>query len=200
MDPRGGSASTTTNSSDGAGTSTPIPNSRDTNTRRRNSWRLALAAAGLKPEVLPGGTGLTCDFGPERAPHRVARRHRRPADGGTHRPRTRRRSRTSRTRAAMTRTPLCCWARPGAGVGSRPPGGRAADLPARRGTHARRRARGVAAGALTGVSRIFAAALRSAARGRAGSRSGRSDHVGGRHDRGDAALAGRTHVASAPDR
>ena len=32
-----------------------------------------LADAGLNPKVLPGGTGLTCDFGPEHAP-RVALR------------------------------------------------------------------------------------------------------------------------------
>src|SRR5690349_25175563 len=32
-----------------------------------------LADAGLKPKVLPGGTGLTCDFGPEHQP-RIALR------------------------------------------------------------------------------------------------------------------------------
>ena len=32
-----------------------------------------LADAGLNPKVLPGGTGLTCDFGPEHAP-RIALR------------------------------------------------------------------------------------------------------------------------------
>src|SRR3954469_5500692 len=32
-----------------------------------------LADAGLNPKVLPGGTGLTCDFGPEAGP-RVALR------------------------------------------------------------------------------------------------------------------------------
>src|SRR5258707_15468432 len=32
-----------------------------------------LADAGLNPKVLPGGTGLTCDFGPEHGP-RVALR------------------------------------------------------------------------------------------------------------------------------
>ena len=32
-----------------------------------------LVEAGLNPKVLPGGTGLTCDFGPEHAP-RIALR------------------------------------------------------------------------------------------------------------------------------
>jgi metal-dependent amidase/aminoacylase/carboxypeptidase family protein len=32
-----------------------------------------LADAGLNPKVLPGGTGLTCDFGPEHGP-RIALR------------------------------------------------------------------------------------------------------------------------------
>ena len=41
-----------------------------------------LADAGLNPKVLPGGTGLTCDFGPgARAADRAAGRHGRAADG-----------------------------------------------------------------------------------------------------------------------
>ena len=36
-----------------------------------------LADAGLNPKVLPGGTGLTCDFGPEHQPRIALRAERR---------------------------------------------------------------------------------------------------------------------------
>ncbi len=72
-----------------------------------------LADAGLNPKVLPGGTGLTCDFGPEHgAADRAARRHGRAADGRAHRRALHLGgARTSRTPAATTRTPRCCSAR-----------------------------------------------------------------------------------------
>ena len=72
-----------------------------------------LADAGLNPKVLPGGTGLICDFGPEHGPRiALARRHGRAADGRPHRNALRLgRCPTSRTPAATTRTPRCCSAR-----------------------------------------------------------------------------------------
>ncbi len=58
----------------------------------------------------------------------------------------------------------------------------------------------IAAGALTGVSRIFA--LHCDPRLEVGrvARPSRPDHVGRRSARDHAAVAGRAHVAAAPDR
>ncbi len=70
-----------------------------------------LADAGLNPKVLPGGTGLTCDFGPEHRP-RIALRadmDALPMAERTGAP-TPRRCPTSRTPAGTTRTPRSCWA------------------------------------------------------------------------------------------
>ncbi len=102
-----------------------------------------LADAGLNPKVLPGGTGLTCDFGPSTgrgsrcvptwtrcrwpsgtgAPYASGGAQRRP------RLRARRAHRDPAGRGA------------GPGVGARTAGRRAADLPGRRGADARRRDR-----------------------------------------------------------
>ena len=71
-----------------------------------------LADAGLNPKVLPGGTGLICDFGPEQGP-RIALRadmDALPMADRTGMP-TPRWCPTSRTPAATTRTPRCCSAR-----------------------------------------------------------------------------------------
>ncbi|EUA07185.1 M20D family peptidase domain protein [Mycobacterium xenopi 4042] len=70
-----------------------------------------LADAGLNPKVLPGGTGLTCDFGPEHEP-RIALRadmDALPMAERTGAP-TPRPCPTSRTPVAMTRTPRSCSA------------------------------------------------------------------------------------------
>ncbi len=129
-----------------------------------------LADAGLNPKVLPGGTGLTCDFGPEDRP-RIALRADMdaPADGRAHRAcRSPRRFPVWHTPAGTTRTPACCSA-PGLALASAPelpvgvrlifqpaeelmPGG-AIDA--------------VAAGAVAGVARIFALHCDPAPRGRA---------------------------------
>ena len=69
-----------------------------------------LADAGLNPKVLPGGTGLTCDFGPEHPP-RIALRadmDALPMAELTGR-RTPRQCRISPTPAGMTPIPRSCW-------------------------------------------------------------------------------------------
>ena len=58
----------------------------------------------------------------------------------------------------------------------------------------------IAAGALTGVSRIFALHCDPRLAVGQGRGASRADHVGGRPGRGHAALAGRAHLASASDR
>jgi len=68
-----------------------------------------LADAGLNPKVLPGGTGLTCDIGPELGP-RVALRADMDALPMAERP-MRRRCPMWLTRAGTTATPQCCSAR-----------------------------------------------------------------------------------------
>ena len=72
-----------------------------------------LADAGLNPKVMPGGTGLTCDFGPEHGP-RIALRadmdalpmaERTGAPYASVVP-------TSRMPAVTMRTPRSCWVPP----------------------------------------------------------------------------------------
>ncbi len=58
----------------------------------------------------------------------------------------------------------------------------------------------IAAGALTGVSRIFALHCDPRLAVGQGRGQARADHLGGRPHRGHAAFAGRAHVAAAPDR
>ena len=72
-----------------------------------------LADAGLNPKVLPGGTGLTCDIGPEHGP-RVALRadmDALPMAERTGAPYASAGARTWRTPAGTTATPRCCSAR-----------------------------------------------------------------------------------------
>lgn len=101
-----------------------------------------LAEAGLNPKVLPGGTGVTCDFGPEDGPGWRC--------GLTWMPcrcrsepvrRIRRRCRMSRMPVGTTRTPRSCWALPWRSIRRRRCRRGAPDLPARRRGHARRRHR-----------------------------------------------------------
>ena len=135
-----------------------------------------LADAGLNPKVLPGGTGLTCDFGPEHGP-RVALRadmdalpmaERTGAPYASVVPGRRARLRPRRAHVGAAGRGA------GAGVGARTARRRAADLPARRGADARRRHRRDRRGrAERGVADLRAA-LRSAAGGRQGGRDGRA--------------------------
>ena len=117
-----------------------------------------LADAGLNPKVLPGGTGLTCDFGPEHGP-RIALRADMDAlpmaerTGAPYASVVPERRACLRSRRAH-RDPARHGA--GAGVGARTAGRRAADLPGRRGADARRRDRRHRGGRADGVSRIFA--------------------------------------------
>ena len=135
-----------------------------------------LADAGLNPKVLPGGTGLICDFGPEHGP-RIALR----ADMDAL-PMAERTGCAVRVGGAQRRARLrprrahCGVARCGAGaeLGARAAGRRAADLPARRGADARRRHRRHRGGrAQRGVAHLRAA-LRPAAGGRPGRDRGRA--------------------------
>ncbi len=118
-----------------------------------------LADAGLNPKVLPGGTGLVCDFGPEHGPRgRVARRYGCVADGRAHRDglhvggaqrRACLRPRRAHRRVARC-TALALASVPELPVGVRLVFQAAEELMPGGAIDA------IAAGAITGVSRIFA--------------------------------------------
>ncbi len=150
-----------------------------------------LADAGLNPKVLPGGTGLTCDFGPEHGP-RVALRadmdalpmaERTGAPYASVVPNVAHACGHDAHTAVLLGAALALASAPELPVGVRlifqaaeelMPGG-AIDA--------------IAAGALTGVSRIFALHCDPRlAVGRVAVQAG-ADHVGGRPGRGHPALA-----------
>ena len=161
-----------------------------------------LADAGLNPKVLPGGTGLICDFGPEHGP-RIALRadmDALPMAERTGAPYASTVPNVAHACGHDAHTAILLGAGAGAGVGAGAAGRRAADLPGRRGADARRRDRRDRRGrADRGVAHLRAA-LRSAAGRRQGRDHAGPDHLGGRPDRDHPALAGRAHLAAAPDR
>ena len=131
-----------------------------------------LADAGLNPKVLPGGTGLTCDFGPEHGP-RIALRadmDALPMAERTGAPYASVVPNVAHACGHDAHTAVLLGAGTGAGVGARTAGRCAADLPGRRGADARRRDRRDRRGRADRGVADLRAALRSAAGGRAGSR------------------------------
>ena len=151
----------------------------------------------------PAGPGLTCDFGPEHAP-RIALRADMDALPMAERTGAAVRvdgARTSRTPAATTRTPRCCSARrlALASVPELPVGVRLIFQPAEE-LMPGGAIDAIAAGALTGVSRIFALHCDPRlAVGRVAIMPGPITSAAD-SDRDHAALAGRAHLATASDR
>ncbi|MCO5606201.1 hypothetical protein L7F22_060388 [Adiantum nelumboides] len=139
--------------------------------------------------------------GARRADGRPARGHGRAAAGRADRSgvRLRRPRRHARLRARRAHRDA---ARRGAGAGVRAVAARPrpAGVPAGRGGAAGRRARRRRAGRDGGRAADLRAALRPAPGGRTARHPGRADHLGLRPHRGPADLAGRAHVAPAPDR
>ena len=161
-----------------------------------------LADAGLNPKVLPGGTGLTCDFGPEHGP-RIALRadmdalpmaERTGAPYASVVPNVAHACGHDAHTSILLGTALALASVPELPVGVRLVFQAAEELMPGGAIDA------IAAGALDRGVAHLRAALRSAAGGRQGRGSARTDHLGRRSARGDAALAGRAHVATAPDR
>ena len=135
-----------------------------------------LADAGLNPKVLPGGTGLVCDFGPEHGP-RIALRADMDALPMADRTGMRLRLGGAQRRACLRprrahRGAARYSAR--AELGARAAGRRAAGLPGRRGADARRRDRRHRGGRDQRRLADFRAALRSAAGRRSGRGAGRA--------------------------
>ncbi len=161
-----------------------------------------LADAGLNPKVLPGGTGLTCDFGPEHGP-RVALRadmDALPMAERTGAPFASTVPGVAHACGHDAHTSVLLGSGAGARLGARAAGRGAAGLPARRGGDARRRHRRDRRGRAERRVADLRAALRSAAGGRQGRRDGRARSPRPPTGRARAGLARRPHLAAAPDR